>query len=65
MYKSKDNSSYGIYLYFVHLLRNKVNHLQASLSDKEWAISYTQPDFFGYEVVSLVIRIDQDLLARW
>ena len=54
----------AIYLCFVYLLRYKVYHPQASLSDKKWAVGWTQLDLLPYEDVSLIIDIGQSLLAR-
>ena len=56
---------YDIYLLIIYLLRYKVYHCQASLSDKEWAVGLdvNKPPFCEY--ISLVISIGHDILARW
>ena len=55
---------YGIYLQIVYLLRYEVYHPQALLSDKELAVNWTQSDLLSCDIISLIINIDQDVLAR-
>ena len=43
----------------------RLNHFWMSHSGKEQMISWTQPDFLLYVIVSLVISIDQGVLTRW
>lgn len=45
--------------------RYEVYHPQALPSNKKWAIVWTQPDFFFYQVITFVMGIGQNLLANW
>ena len=65
LYKLKGYYGYNIYLYFIHLSKNKVYYPQISFDNEEWAISWTQLDFLLCEIVSFIISIGQGLLARW